>query len=179
MRPTLEILAPGEKFRDVKKLNAETPEDEWRIGPDGQPKGPYENAHVLYLLDPATMDRFTYLASTLGGMRCVSELVSRVTWMRKFRGVNVYAVVAFADTFMKTQFGGRQRPHLEIKHWIRFGDGGTPLPAPEQPALTSEAVEPQAPKASPQKVESPSRKSGAWKVEEPSLKEQLDDDIPW
>ena len=91
--PATRILAPDEKFPDVDKLNAETPETEWRMGPDGKPKGPYETAFVLYLLDAETMERFTYVASTIGGKRAVRELRDRVDWMRKFRGANVYAGV--------------------------------------------------------------------------------------
>ena len=83
VRPRTRMLAPDEKFPDVDKLNAETPETEWRMGPDGKPKGPYETAFVLYLLDAETMERFTYVASTIGGKRAVRELRDRVDWMRK------------------------------------------------------------------------------------------------
>jgi hypothetical protein len=37
---------------------------------------------------------------------------------------------------MNTQFGGRERPHLVIKDWIRLGESGTgALPAPDTPPL--------------------------------------------
>jgi hypothetical protein len=177
--PDTQILAPGEKFPDIDKLNAETPKNEWRIGPDGKPKGPYERAFILYLLDPDTLERFTYVASTIGGMRAVRELRERVNWMRKFRGTNVYAVITFADTFMKTDYGGRQRPHFIVVKFIRFGDSGTPLPAPEQPTLTVETVESPTPKASPQTAKSPTQIAGAQTVEPLSLKEEMDDVIPF
>jgi hypothetical protein len=66
--------------------------------------------------------------------------------MRRFRGQNVYPVVTLSDTFMPTRFGGRQRPHLEIKRWITFGDG-TALSAAEPrllPAGTQEVKPPSA-----------------------------------
>jgi hypothetical protein len=137
--PATRILAPDEKFPDVDKLNAETPKDEWCTGPDGKPKGPYENAFVLYLLDAETMQRYTYVASTIGGKRAVRELRDRVDWMRKFRGSNVYPAVVLADVFMPTDYGGRPRPHFEIMHWIQFGDAGTPLPLVAPSAMLSAA----------------------------------------
>src|SRR6185369_46376 len=32
------ILQPGEKWPDIKKLNADAPRSEWREGPDGKPQ---------------------------------------------------------------------------------------------------------------------------------------------
>jgi hypothetical protein len=177
--PETRILEPNECFPDVKKLNAETPKDEWRMGPDGKPKGPYESAFALYLLDPTTIERFTYVASTIGGMRAVRELRDRVDWMRKFRGANVYATVTLADVFMPTDYGGRQRPHFKILNWIRFGAAGTPLPAPEQPMLTVETDEPPTLKADAQTTKPPKQKAGARKVKPPTLSEDMDDELPW
>ena len=64
-------------------------------------------------------------------------------------------------------------------HWIRFGDAGTPLPAPEQQMLTVETDEPPAPKAGAQTAKSPTQKTGARKVKPPTLGEELDDELPW
>ena len=75
--PETRVLLPGEKFRDMKKLNEETPKSEWIEGPNGQLKGPWENQHYLYLLD-RLMKRYTYVASTIGGNIAVSELVQQV-----------------------------------------------------------------------------------------------------
>jgi hypothetical protein len=86
--------------------------------------------------------------------------------MRKFRGAHVYPVVALSDTFMKTRFGGRQRPHFIVKRWVNLGPDEKVLPAPKPPALESSAT-----KAEP----SPGLKT----VEEPSLKEQMNDEVPW
>ena len=75
--PQTRVLLPGEKFRDVKKLNEETPRDQWVEGPNGQLKGPYENQHYLYLLD-RLMKKYTYVANTIGGNIAVPELVQQV-----------------------------------------------------------------------------------------------------
>ena len=67
------------------------------------------------------MDRYTFPTGTVGGQIAVRELVDKTKWMRKLRGANVYPVTTLSDTFMPTRFGGRQRPHFEIKRWISFG----------------------------------------------------------
>ena len=112
------ILEPGEKFPDVEKLNANTPQSEWREGPDGKLQGPWQNSYVVYLLDMSNAERFTYVASTIGGGIAVRDLVDRTRWMRSFRGANVYPIVTLSDTFMSTHFGGRQRPQFVIKRWV-------------------------------------------------------------
>src|SRR5262245_54118617 len=132
--PKSHVLAAGEKFRNVEKLNAETPKSEWCNGPDGKPKGPYENVLVVYLVDPTTWERATFVASTVGARRAVRDLCRQVELARKFRVSRVYAVVELADTHMPTQYGGRQRPHFVIVGWWKFGDEGEgllPAPSPE------------------------------------------------
>jgi hypothetical protein len=147
------VLEPGQKFPDVEKLNASVPQSEWREGPDGKLHGPWQAQYLVYLLNPNTVERYTYATGTTGGGIAVRDLVDRTQWMRKFRGENVYAVVSPSNTFMNTRFGGRQRPHFVIKRWVALG-GESALPATEQPALTG----PQA-------------------VEPPTAKEALDDEI--
>ena len=47
----------------------------------------------------------------------------------------------------RTRHGGWQRPQFLIKRWARLSDGGTMLPATEQPTLAApQAVEPATPK---------------------------------
>jgi hypothetical protein len=75
--------------------------------------------------------------------------------MRKSRGEKVCAVVTLSDTFMNTQFGGRQRPHFIVQRWVRLGGGEQPaLAAPEPPSLPGLEV-----------------------VAEPTMSEQMKDEI--
>jgi hypothetical protein len=74
--PQTRVLSPGDKFRDVKRLNEETPKSEWREH-DGQLKGPCENQLYLYLIDQLAK-RYTYVTSTVGGHIAISELVQKV-----------------------------------------------------------------------------------------------------
>lgn len=149
------ILAPGEKFPDLDALNEAAPKSEWREGPNGKMHGPHQSQYIVHLLDPKTMDRFSFATGTVGGGIAVRELRDKVTWMRRLRGQNVFAVVTLADRHMKTRFGGRQRPHFNVTRWITLGtDDTTALPAPSSGPL-------------------PPRE-----VTEPTLAEELNDDIP-
>src|SRR5213076_1020510 len=92
---------------------------------------------LVYLLQPQSLDRFTFATNTVGGSIAIKDLVDRTKWMRRFRGENVHPVVTLSDRFMATRFGGRQRPHFNIVRWITFGDGGPALAQPNAaPALT-------------------------------------------
>ena len=155
------ILEAGEKFPDLEALNAEVPQSEWVEGPDGKLRGPWQAQHILYLLDPGTMDKYTFPTGTVGGRIAVGELRDKLIWMRRTRGPNVYPVVTLSDTHMRTRFGGRQRPHFKIVRWVRLGgEVGALPPPPTTPTPASSA-----------QSESPL-------VPEPSLAEEMDDEIP-
>jgi len=154
--PFTRVVPPGDKFRDMKKLNEETPRSEWVEGPNGEPKGPWEIQHYLYLQDKL-MKRYTWVTATVGGNIAVAELVQQIKDARKAYGPNAYAVVQPSDTFMPTRFGGRQRPHLIVVRFTRLrgGDGGGK--AAELPNLTETA-----------KLES---------LAKPTAKQVLDDEV--
>jgi hypothetical protein len=131
------ILEPHQMFPDIEEMNAKAPRSKWVEGPDGKMRGPYQASHVLYLLDPKTMDKYTFPTATVGGRIAIRELRDKIMWMRRLRGPNTYPVIVLSDAFMNTRFGGRQRPHFKIVRWVRFGDEGgqveaasglTPLP---------------------------------------------------
>ena len=117
------FLEPRE-HPDIEALNAACPQSEWSPDLNGKPRGPFQLQNVVYLVDMATMQKFTYPTGTVGGGICVHELKDAVQLMRQFRGPGVYPVVSLANTFMNTRFGGRQRPQFKILRWISFGPGG-------------------------------------------------------
>lgn len=165
-------LEPGEKFPDIEKLNASVPQSEWREGPDGKLRGPWQNSYVVYL-NPNSVDRYTYVTSTIGGGIAVRDLVDRTKWMRQFRGENVYAVVGLSNTFMNTKFGGRQRPHFIVKRWVALGGEGA-LPPTEPPALTGpQTVAPPKEATS----DDADKKPGLKEVKPVTLNEELNDAI--
>jgi hypothetical protein len=126
------VLAPGQRFPNVEKMNEEAPRSEW-VEKFGKMVGPYQRQHVCYLLDPATLNRFTFPTSSTGGTIAVSELVDRVKWMRRFRGAHIYPVVTLAAKHMNTAYGGRERPHFIIKRWVNLDDSGNLLSPPADP----------------------------------------------
>jgi len=159
------VLEPGQKFPDVEAMNEAVPRKEWIEGPSGL-RGPWQAQYIVYLVNPATMDRYTFPTGTTGGSIAVRELRDKTVWMRRFRGVHVYPVVTLSDTFMRTRFGGRQRPHFLILRWILLDDGGGKLlPAREASRKTepAKAVADQAARA----------------VEPPSVSEEMNDALPF
>jgi hypothetical protein len=135
--PPLEtrILADDAFFPDVERMNEEAPKSERRMA-FGKEVGPYEKAHVLYLLEPSSMAGFTYIASTDGGFRAVSELMDAIKRARLLGDQYLFPVVHLTDTHMPTQYGGRQRPQFKIVRWVPIG---RPL---EKPALTTTTSKP-------------------------------------
>src|SRR5262249_45693405 len=79
-------LLPGQKFPDTQALNEATPREQWIEGPNGQPRGPWENQHVVYLLDPNTMTRFSFPTSTIGGHMAVRDIVDATLMRRRIQG---------------------------------------------------------------------------------------------
>ncbi|PWT77741.1 MAG: hypothetical protein C5B58_16330 [Acidobacteria bacterium] len=165
------VLEPGQKFPNVEKLNEETPKSEWRKGPSGELRGPWQAQHLVHLLNMATMEQYTFATSTIGGHIAVRDLVDKTRWMRKFRGENVFPVVTLADTFMHTRFGGRQRPHFLIKRWVTFGGG---LPETATPAITGPA-----PPVAAVTAAVPEESVNVKVVQPPTAKEVTKDEIPW
>jgi hypothetical protein len=128
------ILAPDEYFPDIEKLNAEAPPEEWRDA-FGRRIGPWQRCKVLYLFDPATLEGFSWPTSTAGGFRAISELQERVHRARMVQGDdNLYPLVTLSDTFMNTQFGGRQRPQFKVQRFVVLGGAKRPLLEPAKPA---------------------------------------------
>jgi hypothetical protein len=201
--PPLETIevAPGQPWPDINKLNAACPQTEWRTDFNGNPKGPYEAQRLLYLLDPATLDKYTYATNTIGGTRALSELAQKIEWAQKYRGPGVRPLVHLSSIWMPTRFKGRMRPHfIALPDWI-LPDGSkgalvqkpTPQitgPAGAAAAIPSAAakldafagnappVAPSAPKP-PTPSQKVLAKAGLQTVREPSLAEEMKDSIPF
>jgi hypothetical protein len=113
------VLAPGERWPDIKKLNTDAPESEWRTDPNsGEFKGPWEPQRLLYLLEPTTLDKYTYPTNTAGGKRAISELTDKITWAQKVRP-GARPLVQLSKIWMPTKYRGRMRPHFIIqKEWM-------------------------------------------------------------
>jgi hypothetical protein len=132
------VLAPGQPWPDIEKMNAECPKSEWREK-FGKMVGPWQGENVVLFFDPNTMTRYWWPSpiTTVGSAICVRELVAQTKLMRSYKGEHIYPLVELSHTFMSTNYGGRERPNLVVKNWVRFGEGGNLLlPAPNKPVLT-------------------------------------------
>jgi hypothetical protein len=139
-----QILEEHERWPNIEELNAECPQSEWRKDPGGKLVGPWAGQRLLYLWDLRTAAKYTWPSpkDTKGSRIAINDIRERITLMRQIRNDdNIYAVVTLSDTHMPTSFGGRQRPALPVKYWIRFGPKGVE-PVAERPLLGVQAVEP-------------------------------------
>jgi hypothetical protein len=195
--PPLETieLAPGQPWPNVKKLNAACPQSEWRTDLSGKLKGPWDAQRLLYLLDPVTLDKFTYATATIGGMRALHELADKIAWAQRRRGPGVRPLVTLSATWMPTKHGGRLRPHFVVlPDWILPEGGSGQLvhkPAPQisgpagaaaKPRTVAETLDVFAGKSDPPATApAPSQeqlaKAGLQTVREPSLTEEMQDSI--
>jgi hypothetical protein len=150
--PETHILTPGEK-PNIDALNEAAPREEW-VEKFGKMVGPYEYALVLYLIDPETLAPFTYVTSTAGGGQAIGNLREATRLARRIRGSNVYPRVRLADEYMRTAYGGRQRPAFDVVGYevLRGGDNTTLAPAaPKQIEHTEPEPKPE-PKPEKRKV---------------------------
>jgi hypothetical protein len=164
------ILAPNQKYPDINAMNEKCPKTEWRER-FGKLEGPYQAQHVVYMLDPKTMNKYSWPTSTIGGSICVNDLVEKTKLMRRFRGQRVYAVVKMSSTLMSKRYN-RQRPDLLVQRWVTL-DGSGALPPPETPSITGPTTAPAS--STPSATEA----IGMRTVTPPSAKEVTGDEIPW
>jgi hypothetical protein len=134
------VKQPGRPLPSVDSLNAKIPESKWETNElTGEPRPPWQLSHVVYLLDSATAEKFTYLNSTIGARIAVENLRDKVKWMRAMRGERVVPIVELSTAPMKTRFGQKVRPDFKIASWVELGVDIKPIAEqPEPKALPSD-----------------------------------------
>jgi hypothetical protein len=126
---------------DPKELNAAIPTSEWQIGLDGKPRPPWQHTVVVYLVNLATAQFYTYANATIGAHIAYDNLKEAVITMRALRGSKVMPLVGLAERPMKTKFGMKTRPHFEILDWkTPGGEDSTALPNKPAPQLPPAAA---------------------------------------
>ena len=157
---------PGEMLPDIDVLNAAIPQSEWMIGVDGRPRPPWSHAHLVYLIDPVNVDRFTYSSATIGARIAINDLKERISWMSRFRGTTVHPVVTLSSRPMQTRFGMRSRPHFEVDDWvIMTGSGPAPLLIEGTAAMKT--------------IDTSKGAPGLARAEPVTVGEELNDEVPW
>ena len=136
-----------------EELNETIPQSEWDIGLDGRPRKPWALTYVIYMVNLKNGTLYTYANNTFGAMLCYTNLEEQVAVMRMLRGEHVYPIANLDRRPMKTTFGMKTRPHLEIIDWRapKGGDGSlVQSPStPQLPPAAAKAAIPEAPTATP------------------------------
>jgi hypothetical protein len=120
------IITPDEPAPDVEVLNQAADKSEWRTGPDGNLVGPWKAQIAIGLLEPKSKELVTFVSGSTGGRIAARELEKQTALERRFGNPRALPIVALSERTMKTKFGSRLRPHLNVVGW--FGDHG---PAPQ------------------------------------------------
>jgi hypothetical protein len=115
------VMAVGEPFPDIERLNHGAPKSEWREF-CGTLKGPWENIRYIYLLN-AQCGAFTWAPSTKGANMCMSDLKAELRRARHLQGkTNLYPIVALHACVWKTAYGERQRPAFKVLSFATLGE---------------------------------------------------------
>jgi hypothetical protein len=126
---------------DPDELNAAIPVDEWEEGVDGKPRPPWEHTVVVYLVNLATGETYTYAHATVGAHIAFDALKESVITMRALRGEKCMPLVNLDERPMKMKFGMGMRPHFEIIGWKTPGEDANAIPAqPSAPQLSGPAA---------------------------------------
>jgi hypothetical protein len=142
------------------ELNAVIPVSEWECGVDGAPRKPWALNVVVYLVNLATGETYTYVAPTVGAHMAYDALKEAVITMRALRGDKCMPLVNLSERPMKKRYGMGLRPHFEIIGWKTPGGDANAIPVqPAAPQLTGPAavptLAPEAPSALTTPVEEP------------------------
>jgi hypothetical protein len=124
---------------DPEQLNLAIPVAKWELGMDGKPRKPWALTYVIYMVNLKNGALFTYANSTFGAMLCYTQLEEQVAVMRMLRGEQVYPIAKLERRPMKTAFGMKTRPHLEIIDWRAPGGSVLTVPQSPSPQLTGPA----------------------------------------
>jgi hypothetical protein len=167
------VLAPNQKYPDIKAMNEKCPKSEWREY-FGKLEGPWQAQHVVYMWDPTTMNKYSWPTATAGGHICVSDIVEKTQMMRRFKKQRVFAVVKLRKTLMSKKYN-RQRPDLVVQQWVTL-DGGEALPVTDTPKITGPTTTEAKPATTKEALD---QFAGVKTVAPPTGKEATGDEIPW
>jgi hypothetical protein len=182
---------------DPAQLNSTIPTAEWEHGNDNTPRPPWAHVVVVYFVNLATGEFFTYAAATSGGHIAYDAFKEAVITMRALRGARVMPIVNLSERPMKTKFGMKRRPHFEIIAWKTPGDHSKAVPVKPMPPqisgpVTAPVETPPAPASAASSVTEPRQAepktpvnlgietvAAMGEVEPLTSNEILDDQIPW
>jgi hypothetical protein len=100
----------------------------WQLGPNGEPRNPWQNTRYVYLLDPISMEMLTFSTSSFGGRGAAINLADQIKRMRGLGRAAALPVVELGAEKMPTRFGMKSKPAFKIVKWYGGGNenGGGP-----------------------------------------------------
>jgi hypothetical protein len=106
---------PGARMADRADLG-DNDRAKWENGPDGQPRDPWQYTLFVYLVDPQTLEEFTFVTSSWGGRDCVINLAGQIKRMRS-KHPDAVPLVELGAAPMSTRFGRKSKPTLKVVDW--------------------------------------------------------------
>jgi hypothetical protein len=107
----------GKKLPDRNELDEPEGCGTWELGPDGKPRDPWQLTRFVYLLDPLTMETFTFSTSSHGGRNAVMDLADQIMRMRALGHPGALPIIELGSGPMPTKFGRKSKPVLKIVKW--------------------------------------------------------------
>ena len=123
------VRQPGRRLPDRDELG-HLDESEWEEGPGGEPKDPWQNTRLVYLVNPLTAEAFTFSTSSWGGRGAVNDLGDQIARMRSVHK-DAVPIVELRAAEMPTKYGRKSKPVFKIVAW-KSADTGTTVPAEKQ-----------------------------------------------
>ena len=130
---------PGKKLPERDELG-DLDKTEWELGPDGQPKDPWQNTRFVYLVDPISAEAYTFVTASWGGRQAVNDLADQIQRVR-YRNPGASPLVELHAEPWITRFGRKSKSFFKVIGWrggdsqVIDGHGGGPRDGGPTPAL--------------------------------------------
>jgi hypothetical protein len=106
---------PGRALPERQELG-DLDQSEWEIGPNGEPKDPWQNTRFVYLIDPLTAEAYTFSTPNWGGRQAVNDLAEQIQRKRYGRPGAVPLVELQAEPH-QTKYGRKSKPVFKVIDW--------------------------------------------------------------
>ena len=106
---------PGKRLPERDELG-DLDKTKWELGPDGQPKDPWQNTRFVYLVDPTSAEAYTFVTASWGGRQAVNDLAEQIQRVR-YRNPGASPLVELHAEPWMTKFGRKSKPFFKVVGW--------------------------------------------------------------
>ena len=107
---------PGKKLPDRDELSDPEGCGTWEMGPDGNPKDPWQNTRFIYLVDPVSAEAYTFVTPSWGGRQAVNDLAEQIQRVR-YANPGASPIVELHAEPWPTKFGRKSKPYFKVVGW--------------------------------------------------------------